>query len=524
MPSTINLDSSGLSHAATMTNQNAHLHSASPQSFTSTRVPFSIFLFIGIGLTSIVHSLAVKVQESSTPKVSRRAFALLAFETVTSTTKISSAKTALKATAEMQLSADSNNINNTSSFKDRPSSTFQLVVASVEWISKAVSNKPFKTSRLERIKSKMQPIFKLIFGFKQQYQSQLQQDLVDLSLSNTFSIAKLDYFSIKTKSNSAKLIVASHYSKTFLHFSKGFTIFCEGDQESANNGKDDEAIVWQKSNLPLLLSLALAISTQAALDASVPYNTLAATGHNIVFSPAFGHNMAFGPAFSDSKLIKLIGHIGLGVNFISLRVSFIGLGVRFIDSFVCCVDLSLISLGGHNGDISLICLGLVLSARRLINFIGLGIEGLISKYGFIGLSLVGFIGLGLGSLLYGISLIGLVGLIGFISPVDLVSFGLNGLIGKEIIVNSLQFEIEMKQSQHDLFRRESWLWCVGRVFFSLAGFNSVFKNALQNAKQVFFNRIPQMTKYCIMRECENIHSWISLSGDLVFSHQQSLWF
>jgi hypothetical protein len=27
----------------------------------------------------------------------------------------------------------------------------------------------------------------------------------------------------------SKFIVASHYSKTFLHFSKGFTICCEGD-------------------------------------------------------------------------------------------------------------------------------------------------------------------------------------------------------------------------------------------------------------------------------------------------------
>jgi hypothetical protein len=31
-----------------------------------------------------------------------------------------------------------------------------------------------------------------------------------------------------------------------------------------------------------------------------------------------------------------------------------------------------------------------------------------------------------------------------------------------------------------------------------------------------------MNKYCVMRECENIHSWISLSGDLVFSHQQRI--
>ncbi len=32
-----------------------------------------------------------------------------------------------------------------------------------------------------------------------------------------------------------------------------------------------------------------------------------------------------------------------------------------------------------------------------------------------------------------------------------------------------------------------------------------------------------MTKYCIMRECENIHSWISLSGDLAFSHQDVIY-
>jgi hypothetical protein len=51
-----------------------------------------------------------------------------------------------------------------------------------------------------------------------------------------------------------QLIVASHYSKTFLHFSKGFAIFCEGDQDNANNGnntEDDETVIWQKSNLPL---------------------------------------------------------------------------------------------------------------------------------------------------------------------------------------------------------------------------------------------------------------------------------
>jgi hypothetical protein len=64
---------------------------------------------------------------------------------------------------------------------------------------------------------------------------------------------------------------------------------------------------------------------------------------------------------------------------------------------------------------------------------------------------------------------------------------------------------------------------VRRVFSSLAGLDSVFGNALQTATQIFFDRILQMTKYSIMRECENIHSWISLSGDLVFSHQQGIY-
>jgi hypothetical protein len=71
--------------------------------------------------------------------------------------------------------------------------------------------------------------------------------------------------------------------------------------------------------------------------------------------------------------------------------------------------------------------------------------------------------------------------------------------------------------------RESGLWCVWRVFSSLAGLDSAFLNALQHAKQLFLSRLSQMTKYCVMRECDNIHSWISLSGDLAFSHQDGIY-
>jgi hypothetical protein len=71
------------------------------------------------------------------------------------------------------------------------------------------------------------------------------------------------------------------------------------------------------------------------------------------------------------------------------------------------------------------------------------------------------------------------------------------------------------------FGRESWLW---HVLLSAGRLDLLFfRDALQNAKQLFFLRLPQMTKYCVMRECDNIHSWISLSGDLEFSHQDGIY-
>ncbi len=67
-----------------------------------------------------------------------------------------------------------------------------------------------------------------------------------------------------------------------------------------------------------------------------------------------------------------------------------------------------------------------------------------------------------------------------------------------------------------LIWRESGLWCEWRVFSSLAGLDSVFENALQYAKQLFSVRIPVMTKYCIIRECDNIRNGYLYGGDLLF--------
>ncbi len=81
----------------------------------------------------------------------------------------------------------------------------------------------------------------------------------------------------------------------------------------------------------------------------------------------------------------------------------------------------------------------------------------------------------------------------------------------------------MKQSQHDLFWRESWLWCVRRVFSSLAGLNSVFGNALQNPTQLFFWQDSANDQILCHEGVWEYPSWISLSGDSVFSHQQGVY-
>jgi hypothetical protein len=62
------------------------------------------------------------------------------------------------------------------------------------------------------------------------------------------------------------------------------------------------------------------------------------------------------------------------------------------------------------------------------------------------------------------------------------------------------------------FVREGLLWHVPRLDSN----PSYHGDALQYAKQLFYISLPQMTKYCIMRECENILSGYLYDGDLVF--------
>jgi hypothetical protein len=62
------------------------------------------------------------------------------------------------------------------------------------------------------------------------------------------------------------------------------------------------------------------------------------------------------------------------------------------------------------------------------------------------------------------------------------------------------------------FVREGLLWHVPRLDSN----PSYHGDTLQYAKQLIYNSHPQMTKYCSMRECENILCGYLYVSDLVF--------
>jgi len=101
-----------------------------------------------------------------------------------------------KSTPTFQLVVASVSNNNASSFDDKPSSTFQLVVVSVDWISKGISNKPFRTLHLNRIKSKMPFTFQLIVGSKQVHQKKPQRNNANLQTTNDFQGGSPSHFNV----------------------------------------------------------------------------------------------------------------------------------------------------------------------------------------------------------------------------------------------------------------------------------------------------------------------------------------
>jgi hypothetical protein len=241
-------------------------------------------------------------------------------------------------------------------------------------------------------------------------------------------------------------------------------------------------------------------------------------------------------------------------------------------SLVSLIDrISLVSLSGFIGHISFIGLSIV-------GFVGLSLVslgGLISHSSLVGRCIIGLIDLPASSNHWPIGLIGVIiislGLIALsastaslarrlISFISLVSSLTHRLFCEPIataineatkttwwlkeaaalgvatlrlsaneIANaaSTYYLIALSFHVHSLVREKMWWWLAlarKKLCWWLASFGESYHgDVLQHAKHLFSFRLPQMTKYCVMRECDNIHSWISLSGDLAFSHQHGIY-
>ena len=73
---------------------------------------------------------------------------------------------------------------------------------------------------------------------------------------------------------------------------------------------------------------------------------------------------------------------------------------------------------------------------------------------------------------------------------------------------------------HSLVREKMCRWLAlarKKLCWWLASFGESYHgDVFPYAKHLFSLRLPQMMKYCVMRECDN------LSGDLAFSHQDGI--
>jgi hypothetical protein len=242
------------------------------------------------------------------------------------------------------------------------------------------------------------------------------------------------------------------------------------------------------------------------------------------------------------------------------RISLVGL--IGLDSIIGLVgQTGLVGLIGYNGLVDRIIQNGLVDRNNLVGPIGFSdISGLIDRISLVGpigfsgvIGLVGQISLGISL----VSLISLVGQIGFgfvrlislgdLSVISLISFVIAAKTisprlkqAAALVVATLQssateigdvaFYYFASSSLHVclLVREKMLCWWLAlarkKMWWWLASFGKSYNgDVLQLAEQIFSLSLPQMTKYCVMRECENIHSWISLVGDLVFSHQGEIY-
>jgi hypothetical protein len=347
-------------------------------------------------------------------------------------------------------------------------------------------------------------------------------------------------------------LIVDIFCKISFHFCEDYRIFCEGEYQyqDANGHQELTKLI---SGLIKHNGLIGRIIGCNGLINLVGLNSL----DGIIGLVGFGLNGLDG---FDSIIgivgfiglgFGLVGHTGLvGLNSLDGIIGLVGFGLNGLDGFDSIISLvgRIVDRNGLIGLISLVDFGVIsfVGLICIISLVGLSLNGLIGRIGFIGLGisdlgmislvgssasfarqLIGFIGLGIKCL------ISLVRLNGHISLVDLGRtsltsiVGLIGLIGRiglnghndgVGLVNKVKFEIPCYS-----FVREGWLWCVRRLC-SLARLDSdfFFRHALQYAKQLFYSRFPQVTKYFVMRECEDSYTE-SLCCDSAFAHKKKFY-
>jgi hypothetical protein len=249
MPPPINLDSSGLrcssrtevmkrhgkvySNTTTLMNQEAHLHSASPQSFKSALVLFSTICSFGYGLSCMAYSQQKKVTVTLTAKVSFSDYADAKINNALSFRHTASSTLQLVvASVDDKLSKGSTKINNASSFRHTASSTLQLVVASIdEKFSKGstksnnalpFSGKPSKSIDGKSASSTFQLVVALIWIVSPEG-VQAPSNIQVYCCINFVTLIIIPNFK-----EASTLIVGYHYSKISLPFCKDCRMFCEG--------------------------------------------------------------------------------------------------------------------------------------------------------------------------------------------------------------------------------------------------------------------------------------------------------
>jgi hypothetical protein len=339
------------------------------------------------------------------------------------------------------------------------------------------------------------------------------------------------------------------YSKRSLYFREDCGIFCEGEWEQQRHLDGHTGLVDFIGLVGLIRLIGLVdfigdvglvglngcanlIDLQPTHDLVDHYGVIGRTNLIIDLIKIVGYN----GQISLVSLIDRISHVSLS-GFIG-HISFIGL------SIVGFVGLSLVSLGGrisHSSRVGRCIIGLI-DLPASSNHWPIGVIGVISlsliassaSVASLARRLISFISL-VGSSTHRLFCERIATAVNeatkttwLLKQAATLGVATLRLSANEIAnASSTYYLIASSFHVHSLVREKMWWWLAlarKKLCWWLASFGESYHgDVLQYAKHLFSLRLPQMTKYCVMRECDNIHSWISLSGDLAFSHQHGIY-